>query len=70
MLDNFCLSNCLFYILRIIILTMYSLKSVFIVFYENRLQCKIKYKSKQAGVQKDFYEDIVKGKDCCAKIYL
>ena len=49
---------------------MYSLKSVFIVFYENQLQCKIKYKSKQAGVQKDFYEDIVKGKDCCAKIYL
>ena len=49
---------------------MHSLKSVFIVFYENRLQCKIKYKSKQAGVQKDFYEDIVKGKDCCAKMCL
>ena len=49
---------------------MHSLKSVFIVLYENRILCKIKYKRKQTSVQKDFYEDIVQGKDCCGKIYL
>ena len=37
------------------ILTMRSLKNVLIVSYENLIQCKIKCKSKQTGVQKDLY---------------
>ena len=55
MLDNFYLPNYLFCLLCIIILIMRSLKNIFIVSYENLIQCKIKCKSKQTGVQKDFY---------------
>ena len=62
---------------------MHSLKNVFMFSYENRIQCKIKCKSKQTNAQKDSYVFIlffqkifqrfckhrIKRKDCCAKIY-
>ena len=41
------------YLLSILVLTMHSLKNVFIVSYQNRMLCKIKCHSKQTGVQKD-----------------
>ena len=56
---------------------MHSLKNVFVVSYESRILCKIKWKSKKTGVQKifmfsfpaGFCKGSVKRKDCCAKIY-
>ena len=47
------LPNYLFYLLRILVLTMHSLKNLLIVSYQNRMLSKTKCNSKQAGVQKD-----------------